>query len=392
MHILVVSGTFHPEPGGPPTYLRNLLPELQARGHEITVVTYTDLPNSFCDTTSYGYPVWRVTRQQSIPKRLIAFTRWVRQHGKAADVMFISDYGLPAAIANLRLGLPSVIKNVSDFTWEFATRRQLIPAGMTIDDFQTAKLPLRVRLLRGLQRWYTNAATLVLAPSHYSASLPIGWGIPKEKTRVVYNAIDQAHFEGLPSVESLREALGLGSGPQLVGIARLTPWKHFDLIIDAFQQMLQTLPTAHLTIVGDGPSRADLEAYIAKTDAQNVTLVGAVPHAAVARYLTATDLYVQFSTYEGLPHTVIEAMLAQTPCVVSNIGGNPEVVEHEETGLLVPALDADALAAALERMLTDAELRQHCIQNATQQLDKFSWGTLVSRTEAVLKEAVTLQS
>ncbi len=392
MHILVVSGTFHPEPGGPPTYLRNLLPALQARGHDITVVTYTDLPTSFCDTTTYGYPVWRVTRQQSIPKRLLSFTRWVWQQGKSADVMFISDYGLPAAVANLRLRLPSVIKNVSDFTWEFATRRQLIPAGLTIDDFQTAELPVQVRLLRWIQRWYTDAATLVLAPSHYSASLPIGWGIAKEKTRVVYNAIDQAHFENLPSVGTLRDELGLGAGPQLVGIARLTPWKHFDLIIAAFQQVLAELPTAQLTIVGDGPSRADLEAYIAKTKAKQVTLVGAVPHDTVARYLTAADLYVQFSTYEGLPHTVIEAMLAETPCVVSNIGGNPEVVTDKETGLLVPALDVSALAEAMLHMLTNEALRQHCIKNAIHQLDKFSWDTLVSNTEAVLKEAVALRT
>ncbi len=387
MHILVVSGTFHPEPGGPPTYLRNLLPALQQRGHQITVVTYTDLADSFCDSQTYGYPVWRITRQQPIPKRLLQFIRWVLQHGKTADVMFISDYGLPAAVANLRLGIPSVIKNVSDFTWEFATRRQLIPAGLTIDEFQTAQLPLRVRFLRRLQAWYTNAATLVLAPSHYSASLPIGWGIPKEKTRVVYNAIDRAHFENLPSVAALRTALGFADVPQIVAVARLTPWKHFDLIIAAFQQLQAQLPAAQLTIIGDGPSRPDLDALLAETAIQNVTLTGALPHQDVARYLKAADLYVQFSTYEGLPHTVIEAMIAQTPCVVSNIGGNPEVVAHEQTGLLVPALDADALAQALLRMLTDTKLAADCVANANQQLEKFAWDTLVDRTEAVLLEA-----
>ena len=67
MQVCVVAGTFHPEPGGPPTYLTHLLPALAERGHAIEVVTYTDAPRSFCDTTNYGYPLWRISRRYPKP-------------------------------------------------------------------------------------------------------------------------------------------------------------------------------------------------------------------------------------------------------------------------------------------------------------------------------------
>jgi len=90
MRLCVVSGTFHPEPGGPPTFLHRLLPELQARGHIVDVLTYgeADAP------TEYPYRVTRISRRQSIPKRLLAFTREVSSVGRRADVFFVSDYGL----------------------------------------------------------------------------------------------------------------------------------------------------------------------------------------------------------------------------------------------------------------------------------------------------------
>ena len=98
MHILVVTGTFHPEAGGPPTYLYHLLPELVARGHMLSVVTFGDSDSPH----SYPYPVTRISRQQSIPRRLLTMTREVLRQGRAADLLFVSDYGLPGALANTR--------------------------------------------------------------------------------------------------------------------------------------------------------------------------------------------------------------------------------------------------------------------------------------------------
>jgi glycosyltransferase involved in cell wall biosynthesis len=388
MHITVISGTFHPEPGGPPTYLRKLLPALQARGHTITVVTYTNEPHSGRDS-SFPYPVWRVTRRLPIPLRLAALAHWIWRFGRTADVLFISDYGLPVAIANLVLRKPSVIKNVSDFTWEFARRHHWLPGDPTIDEFQHQRrgsLPAPVRLLATLQTWYTRRATLVLAPSHYSASLPIGWGIPAAQTRVVYNAIDLKLYADLPNKTAARQQLGLADVPQVLAVQRLAPWKHTDQIIAAFATLRQKLPNAHLTIIGDGPDWAQVQQWAAPLGSA-VRLTGALPNEQVRLYLRAADVYVQFSTYEGLPHTVLEAMAAATPAIASQVGGNVEVIQSEQNGLLVPAGDLGGLTQAMLRLLTEPTLAARLSANASSGLVKFSWDHLVTATEAVLQEA-----
>ncbi|MBI4314657.1 MAG: glycosyltransferase family 4 protein [Chloroflexi bacterium] len=377
MRIAVVSGTFHPEPGGPPAFLYRLLPELVRRGHTVEVVTYgeADAPRD------YPYRVTRISRRRPIPLRLPALARAVLAAGRRADIFLVSDYGLPVALANIFLRRPIVLKNVGDFAWEFSTRHGWIPHGQTIDQFQTAPHSLRVRLLRRVRRWYTGAASVVVAPSHYSARLVVGWGIPAAKVKVIYNALDPVI--SLPSHETAREQLALGGGPVLLTVARLVPWKGIDGLIRALPVIRQQFPAARLVIVGDGPERAALQAQAAPLGPA-VQFTGALPPAQVWPHLRAADVFVLFSTYEGLPHTVLEAMQAGTPVVVSDAGGNVEVVTGGETGWVAPAGDERALAAAILEALSNPQLAAARAAAATIRLNRFSWLRLVDEYEAAL--------
>ncbi len=378
MNICVVSGTFHPEPGGPPAFLYRLLPELVRRGHAVEVDTYgeADAPRD------YPYRVTRISRRQPIPLRLPALARAVLAAGRRAEVFFVSDYGLPVALANIFLRRPIVLKNVGDFAWEFSTRHGWIPHGQTIDQFQTAPHSLRVKLLRRVQRWYTGAASVVVAPSHYSARLVVGWGIPAAKVKVIYNALDPVI--GLPSREAAREQLALGGGPVLLTVARLVPWKGIDGLIRALPVIRQQYPAARLVIVGDGPERAALQAQAAPLGPA-VQFTGALPPAQVWQHLRAADVFVLFSTYEGLPHTVLEAMQAGTPVVVSDAGGNVEVVTGGETGWVAPSGDERALAAAILEPLGNPARAAARAEAAALRLSRFSWETMVGEYEAVLR-------
>ncbi|GBL37275.1 hypothetical protein EMGBD1_09620 [Anaerolineaceae bacterium] len=226
MRICVVSGTFHPEAGGPPTFLFHLLPELVLRGHEVRVVAFGEPAAQ----PTYPYALQRVSRALPIPLRLLVFTAAVWRAGRQADVFFVSDYGLPVALVNAVLRRPVLLKNVGDFAWEFCTRHQWIAAGQTIDEFQRAAHPARVRLLRALQRWYVCAATRVVAPSKYSAGLVAGWGVAAHKLSVIYNALQAAPAPMARA--AAREAVG-AKGPLLLTVARLTPWKGIDTILRA---------------------------------------------------------------------------------------------------------------------------------------------------------------
>jgi glycosyltransferase involved in cell wall biosynthesis len=380
MKICVVSGTFHPEPGGPPTFLYRLLPELIARGHSVEVVTYgeVDAPRH------YPYPITRISRRQSILLRLMNFARAVWFAGRRADVFFVSDYGLPVGVVNLFLHHPILLKNVGDFAWEFSVRHKWIPAGETIDQFQTAPHSLRVNLLRAVQRWYTGAARLVIAPSRYSASLVTGWGIDPDRVCVIYNALDP--FDDLPTPDAARRALGL-SGKVVVTVARLAPWKGVSALIRAIDRLRRDIPEIRLVVVGDGPERAALETQTSSFGGA-VLFAGAQNPERVYWYLRAADVFSLFSTYEGLPHTVLEAMQAGTPVVVSDAGGNVEVVADGETGWVVPRGDETALAAALKSALCDSNLARLRAESAKASLSKFSWPRLVDEYEAALKSLI----
>ncbi len=380
MRLCVVSGTFHPEPGGPPTFLYRLLPELIQRGHSIHVVTYGERD----DPTDYPYAVTRVSRRQPIPLRLIQMSLTILRVALDSDAIFISDYGLPVAVTNLILRKPTLLKNVGDFAWEFSTRHNWIPRGQTIDEFQTAPHSPRVNFLRAVQRWYTAAAATVVAPSHYSASLVAGWGIDSNRVRVIYNALDPV--PNLSPRDQARRDLHINF-PLILTIARLVPWKNVDKVIRAMMSVREKFPEARLIIIGDGPERANLQSLISNLG-DAVTLLGAQPPDVVHRYLRAADVFVLFSTYEGLPHTVLEAMQAETPVIVSDAGGNLEVVENGISGWVVNKNDEAGLAAAIAEVIAHPESAAARAKAASTKLDRFSWSRLVNEYDRALEELI----
>ena len=166
------------------------------------------------------------------------------------------------------------------------------------------------------------------------------------------------------------------------------PWKGVAALI----RVVATLPYVRLLIVGDGPLRPDLEALAQSTGGERVVFLGHVPHEKVRQLLGEADVFVLNSTYEGLPHVVLEAMAAGAPVIATNAGGTGEVVEHDVTGLLVSVGDELALRAAIERLRTDPALAQRLAIDAKRRLEtRFSFDTMVRETEAVLEECAGLR-
>ncbi len=379
MRLCVISGTFHPEPGGPPTYLYHLLPALVERGHAVSVITYGEpTPPS---ETLYPYPVTRLTRRTPIPLRLWAFTREVVKQGRSAHVLFASDYGLPAALASMWLRKPLVLKIVADFAWEFASRHSW--TDLPVADFQAARHSLRVRLLRSVQRWYARRADTILVPSQHVGRLVRGWGVPDGKVRVIYNALP-SQLSNIPERGEARRQLGWPEDAfTLVTVGRLAEVKRVDLQVEAVAR----LDGVRLVIVGDGPEREPLERLASQPDvSERVTFTGALPHDQALLAIRAADVLVLSSHTEGLSHVLIEAMQLGTPCVATNVGGNPEVITDGVDGLLVPPRDADALAATIRDLRDHPARRRALAEAALKSVERFSWEALVDQTEAVLRE------
>ena len=119
--------------------------------------------------------------------------------------------------------------------------------------------------------------------------------------------------------------------------------------------------------------------------AERVQFLGSLPQDAVRRCLDQADAFVLNSTYEGLPHVVLEAMTAGVPVIATDAGGTGEVVENNVTGLLVPVGDAPALKAAIERLWRQPALGRQLAEEAARQLTaRFDFDAMVNATEAAL--------
>ena len=180
-------------------------------------------------------------------------------------------------------------------------------------------------------------------------------GFPSEKVRVLYNGVHLSDPGVGPDRATVRAALGLQPTDRVVGLcARLSPEKNVPLLVEAFASLRAAVPEARLVIAGDGPARPEIEASVRRLGLEaDVALLGFRDD--VPALMRAFDVFCLPSLTEGTSITLLEAMNAACPAVVTRVGGNPEIVVDGVTGDCVPSGDATALAAALTAMLQDGD-------------------------------------
>ena len=242
--LFVASGIFHPEAGGPATYLRAILPALQDTGWQVRAQSFGEPSDS-----AYPYPVSRI-RRRWLPLRRAHYAMAARSHLAWADLVYSHSIDLP--LWNRR-DIPRVIKIVGDQAWERCMRRGWIPPDLDIDSFQRAAGDIRVRWQQQSRSRQVRAMDAVIVPSEYLKRKVLGWGVIERKVHVIYNALP-----GLPTPPpdraQLRHSLGLDEAPTLIAVARLQHWKGIDHVIAA----IKDLPEIRLIVAGEGPDAARL--------------------------------------------------------------------------------------------------------------------------------------
>ena len=169
----------------------------------------------------------------------------------------------------------------------------------------------------------------------------------------------------------------------LIGtIANFYPTKGLSYLIEAAAK-LKTKHNFQIVIIGDGIERTYLESLITKYNLEeNIILAGQIPEA--AKYLKAFDIFVLPSIKEGLPYAILEAMAAGLPIVATNVGGISEMITDNESGLLVPPKNPEALAEALKKLIDAPELRARLGQNAAATAAaKFSLKEMLKKTRQI---------
>ncbi len=220
-----------------------------------------------------------------------------------------------------------------------------------------------------------------------------GWlegpiGVPPERISQIYNGVDQERFRPGEGGASLPSGFLPEVDPLVIGtVGRLAEVKDQRTLVDAFARLLQRAPAlrdrARLVLVGDGPMRESLQRRIDEHGLGKLAWISG-DRDDVDELLRAMHLFVLPSLGEGISNTILEAMATGLPVIATRIGGNPELVEEGDNGLLVPVGDADALAEALARLADNPDERRRMGAAGLQRVrDTFNWDRAVAEYQAV---------
>lgn len=370
---LITTGIFPPDIGGPATYVPTIAKSLTERGWYVTVLTTSEPGNLRWDDRIYPFQVFRINRRQKFVLRALRCVAEILRLGRVMDVIYANGIYFETAIANKFLRKPLVMKIVGDEAWERSIRK-----GWTKDnfeDFQNRRQSWQAELLKRHRSWFVRQADKVIVPSQYLAKWVIKWGVAEERIVVIYNAV-----EPVDGVEPL--PVPLTTPVKAVTVGRLVPWKRVDSLLEA----LKEVPELGLVVVGDGPERPRLERLARDLQVSDrVYFAGQRSKKEALGLMAACDLFVLNSTYEGLPHVVLEAMALGLPVVATAVGGTPEVVRNGETGVLVRPGNG-MLEKALYVLVADGKARQRLGEGGRRWVrEHLSLEAMVAYTEQVLQ-------
>jgi glycosyltransferase involved in cell wall biosynthesis len=369
--VLLITNIFPPQIGGPATFIDRLAHSLAKRDHKVTVVC-SSLQRRDPSDVQRPFTVRRVSlasrERYEIEVRLRLALEMARHR-----LIFVNGLERYVAEVNQVVRRPFVLKIVGDTVWETARNRGL--THLSIDDFQTdgRSQAQFAADLRGRKRW-VDAARHIVVPSEYLRRLVEGWGVARERITVIRNGTTSPVTGAAvrPRRSQRLRALFVG---------RLTNWKGVETLLLAARQ----LEALDVEIVGDGPlwpHLVELSAQLGLTD--RVLFRGRLSADGVRDAMARAHVLVLTSLYEGLSHTVLEAFAAGLPCIVSDRGGNEEVVKDARNGLVVPAQDVAHLAYALGRLGADDAFRCRLAATARDTVRAFDLADTVMRTERLL--------
>jgi len=347
MNVALFASAFYPHVGGVEELVRQVGRELQRQGVGVIVLT-NRWPRSLPKYEEYeGLPIYRLAMR--VPEGSVkahvnyALTHWLirnqvtsilRKHRiDLIHVHCVSSNGYYALLARKALGLPLVVTTHGERTMD-ATQIYQRSAFLN-------------KVLRDL---LAEADHITAVSRHTLDDMETYWGKPfGAKASVIYNGIDLADFGD-------REPYAAGA-PYIMGIGRLVPQKGFDVLIRAFAKA--DIPGWKLVIAGEGTERAALESLIQELGLQGrASLVGRADRPMATALFRGCEFFVLASRMEPLGIVNLEAMAAGKPVIASKVGGVPEIVSDNVTGLLVPSEDVDALANAMVRLASDEGLRK----------------------------------
>jgi glycosyltransferase involved in cell wall biosynthesis len=376
--------------GGAQENVRSMLARIDQGRYDVSVVSLSDGPSARRIAAS-GIPVTIIDApgDEAAMAALVAYLRTREPHLVHLHMYRAAVVGTLAALALPEVGLPRpyIVSTVHSSRIRSSDDQDLLRT-----------------LTPSMDRLIAVSRSIVEKLEREGRVLPAGPPVD-----LLYNGVDLSVYDQTEACCTLPEEYGFAPGTQLVGcVARLEPEKGQPTLLEAWPLVLERVPEARLLIVGEGSRRDALEVQaralgLLGADCEGdacVGTLGARPGAKVVftgrrddvpSVTAALDVAVLPSYREALGLVVLEAMALGRPVVASAVGGIPEMIDDERTGLLVPPRDPQALAAAIVRLLTDHPLADMLAKRAHDVVhERFCIQLMVRAIEAIYDEGAAV--
>ena len=388
IRVLILSWEYPPLiEGGLARHVRKLSEQLVAEEVEVHVLTRGD-ESMPAEGEIEGVHVHRL-REPRRPRDLGEFVTWVEHMN--ADML----------AAGVELGDRLEFDLVHGHDWLVAVagdhlaRRFRCPLVMTIHATEYGRHQGWVQshpqsYIHGVERWVTNRADAVIACSHYMRGHVADiYGLDEERVSVIPNGIDPMDLQPVADLGTLRAQFAAPDQRLVLLVGRLVYEKGFQLALEALPGVIERLGDVRFLVAGSGTHEQELRAQATALGLdEHGSFLGWIGDDVLHSLYRISDLTVVPSLYEPFGLVALEAMASGCPCLVADTGGLREVVPNEEVGLRFRARDPDSLGTMAERLLTDSELRDRLVAEASEHVLSFDWADVARQAAVVYSEVV----
>ena len=317
MKVLVTVGIFPPDIGGPATFVPKIANYFQNElNYEIDILTLSDSKNLDIEDKFF---VKRIDRNLPIIYRWLKTIFTIYKLGKNKDLIFVNGLGTETTIANIFLKKKIIRKIVGDPVWERAYNKGKISENF--DEFQSKKYGVSISLQKKVRNYSIKNSDVVITPSQHLKNFILNLGF--------YNKIETIN-NGITIPEESAQIF-TNDQTNITIVSRLVTHKNIEKIIAAISDLNNSL--IKLNIIGDGPELNQLQSIALKSDyKENIIFHGKLQRDDINNIFLNSDIYVQASNYEGLPHSLLEAMSYGIPVLCTPVGECKKLLGNEDRG------------------------------------------------------------
>ena len=356
MKFLLVSGIYFPDVGGPATFIPKLAEFLVRNGHQVTTIALEDSKH-----IRSPEPWKRFFVNRKLPKilRFPLVVGMLIVKGKNCSKIFANGLHEESVIASKILRKSITIKVVGNPIWERAKNRGLTT--LDINSFNDSTIPKQLFFENKLFSWTLKVADKVIVPS-------------KELETLMKQLSKNCQTQVIPNGVKVQNLVKRQKKYDVIFFGRLTQWKELETLINAVNRC-----QASLVIAGDGPERFSLE-KIAKALGANVTFVGEQTSENLKKLIEESRIFCLPSSYEGMSHSLLEAMASEIPVIVSDIEPNLELIKNETNGLIFRLRNSENLSEKIKLLLDKTDLQDFLKTNAKKDVfEKYEESKILSK-------------